>query len=174
MFLFVCFSNFLLITPTRSIFQIQVYFGRLQPGSERERKKNPRPLFASSVKRCLREFHEVVAQWRRRDGEMYEKVWCTFRVVLFMYQKVWFTWRVAVLLIKPTDFLTFRFFLNKALYWALRAGTLLVRKRVAIRKIFMNWESNRDVCSISKALNAVLTRINVNIFIVIYQLFLRW
>ena len=32
----------------------------------------------------------------------------------------------------------------------------------------MNWESNRDVCPISKALNAVLTRINVNIFIVIY------
>ena len=51
--------------------------------------------------------------------------------------------------------------------------TLLARKRVAIRKIFMNWESNRDVCPISKALNAVLTRINVNIFIVIYQLFLR-
>ena len=51
--------------------------------------------------------------------------------------------------------------------------TLLARKRVAIHKIFMNWETNRDVCPISKALNAVLTRINVNIFIVIYQLFLR-
>ena len=37
----------------------------------------------------------------------------------------------------------------------------------------MNWESNRDVFPISKALDAVLTRINVIIFIVIYQLCLR-
>ena len=53
-----------------------------------------------------------------------------------MYQKVWFTWRVAVLLIKLTDVLTLRFSLSKALYWALRTGTLLARKRVAIRKNF--------------------------------------
>lgn len=84
------------------------------------------------------------------------------------------TWRVAVLLIKPTDILTFRLLLSKALYWTPRTRTLLARKRVAIRGIFMNWESNRDVFPISKALDAVLTRINVNIFIVIYQLFLRW
>ena len=37
----------------------------------------------------------------------------------------------------------------------------------------MNLESNGDVCPISKTLNAVLTRVNVNIFIVIYQFFLR-
>ena len=29
--------------------------------------------------------------------------------------------------------------------------------------MFMNWESNRNLCPISKVLNAVLTRINVNI-----------
>ena len=77
------------------------------------------------------------------------------------------------MLIKPTDFLTFRLLLSKPLYRTPWTCTLLARKRVAIRKIFMNWESNRDVFPISKALNAVLTRINVNIFIVIYQLFLR-
>ena len=141
--------------------------------SREERKKNlEAPSFPSAFARTNFPLN-VSLRWRLRSV-LKSVVHVQSCFVIVPKSVMPCTWRVAVLLIKPTDILTFRLLLSKALYWTPRTRTLLARKRVAIRGIFMNWESNRDVFPISKALNAVLTRINVNIFIVIYQLFLRW